>query len=269
MERIFLKYLEEYDSVATSAVFFLGASLTLLPILFFIPPNSFTEGLSDLRFAFLSSLIYSIGFYTYIKAISQEDASLIAPLYNSSLFWLLFLGYFFLDDDVGFFRVLGGSLMFIGVFFLYSGSFIEKFNAIKRSRGSLLMIFGSIFIAFGRTVDAYAVRTIDERLYAWSVNLFIGVIMATIAVAQGKTHIWVKIIHDKPREVFWAALTNGWGYLMLLFALVAIEVTVAVPVSLLSVFVTAFIAKRWLNENVEERIPGMIVMILGAFVLFL
>jgi uncharacterized membrane protein len=54
---------------------------------------------------------------------------------------------------------------------------------------------------------------------------------------------------------------------MLLMALVGLEVTVAVPASLLSVFITAILSKLILKEEIKERILGMVFMVSGAILL--
>ncbi|MFX0181940.1 MAG: EamA family transporter [Candidatus Hodarchaeota archaeon] len=268
-ERIFLKQLEEYDSLIISALFFLAGSFFILPIFLFIPIEILLSGLEDLIFAFISSIVYIFGFFAYVKALSEEDASLIAPLYNSSLLWLLFLGLTFLGENVGVLRALGGILMFIGVFFLYSGSITEKIQKIKSSRASLLMICGSFFLALGRTIDTYAIRTIDPRLYAFSILFFAGLMFLIIAVCTKRYNDGVRALQNNPRVVILAGISNGWAYVMLLIAISGLEVTIAEPASLLSVFVTAFLAKTILKEEIKERIPGMILMVFGAILLVL
>ncbi|MFX1283462.1 MAG: EamA family transporter [Promethearchaeota archaeon] len=266
-ERIFLKQLEEYDSLIISAIFFLTGALFLLPIFVFIPIEVLLTGLEDLKFAFISSIIYTFGFFAYVKALSEEDASLIAPLYNSSLLWLLVLGLFLLGENVGVFRVLGGITMFIGVFCLYPGKITEKIQKIKTSRASLLMISGSFFLALGRTVDTYAIRTIDSRVYAFSILFFAGLMFFVIAIFTRRYYDGILAFRNNLKTIILAGLSNGWAYVMLLIAIVGLEVTVAEPASLLSVFVTAFLAKLILKEEIKERIPGMVFMVFGAILL--
>ena len=58
------------------------------------------------------------------------------------------------------------------------------------------------------------------------------------------------------------------AYLFLLVAIPYLQVTVAEPLSLLSIFVTAYLAKRYLGEEVKERIPGIVIILIGSFLLF-
>ena len=151
-ERIFLTKtkLGKYNSIVVASLFFLLATILLLPGLILVPLDKFNlNSILLLRYSLFSSLFYSVGFYSYVKALSQEDASLIAPLYNSSLLWLLILSALFLPDTLTITRIMGGMVMFLGFFFLYSGSLKEKLTKIKESRASLLMIAGSMFLAIG------------------------------------------------------------------------------------------------------------------------
>ncbi len=254
-ERIFLKKLERYDSVAVAALFFLIAGVLLSPVVFLIPSNAYSIPMQTLGLAMISSTAYAIGFFAYVKAISLGDTSLVAPLYNSSILWLMVLGLVFLGEDVTIFRALGGIIMFIGVFFLYGGPLREKLVKIRNSPSSLLMITGSLFIAIGRTLDTFIIRTLNEVLYAWLANFLIGIILlGYLALNRIKIHTLNEIIRKKPKPLLLASLTNGWSYLFLLIAIQNLQVTVAEPISLLSTFVTAFLAKKFLNEKVEERI---------------
>ncbi|RMG36116.1 MAG: DMT family transporter [Methanobacteriota archaeon] len=270
-ERIFLKKLERYNSVGVASLFFLIAGVLLSPVIFFIPSNAYHIPLKTFLLAILSSSAYAIGFFAYVKAISLGDTSLVAPLYNSSILWLMILGLLFLGDDVTVFRAAGGLLMFIGLFFLYRGSLKEKIKAILESKSSLLMIMGSLFIAFGRTLDTLIIRTINEILYAWLTNFLIGSILLVYLLVRGTRFPDLRaIIQGEPKHLFFASLSNGWSYLFLLIAIQNLQVTVAEPISLLSTFVTAFLAKKYLDEMVEERLLGMVIMIVGAvFVLTL
>ncbi|MFW9780615.1 MAG: EamA family transporter [Candidatus Heimdallarchaeota archaeon] len=266
-ERIFLKQLEEYDSVIISAIFFLTGSLFLLPIFLVIPQETLLTGLEDLQFALISSFIYTFGFFAYVKALSEEDASLIAPLYNASLLWLLVLSVLFLDESVGIFRVFGASIMFIGVFFLYPGKITEKIHKIRESHASLLMIGGSFFLALGRTIDTFAIRTIDSRVYAFFILFFAGLFFLGIAIFTKKWNDGFLALKNDLKTIICAGFVNGWAYVMLLIAIAGLEVTVAEPASLLSVFVTAFLAKLFLKEEIEERLFGMVLMVIGAILL--
>lgn len=270
MERIALKFLDEYNSIVVGSLFFLVATIFLLPILIFIPFSAFlTIKPITILLGLLSSLIYSFGFFAYVKALQEGDASLVAPLYNSSLLWLLFMGFFFLGEDVTVIRSIGVVTMCVGLLFLYPGSLMGKLKAIRNSRASLYMIIGSLFIASGRMIDTKIIMSLDERIYAVFTNFFIGLFLFIPVIYQRNLHEIFKIIHKKKKIIISAGILNGWSYLFLLVAISYLQVTVAEPASLLSVFITAVSAKVILKEKVEQRIPGMLLMFISSLMLFL
>lgn len=274
-ERIFLKYLQHYSSIPVASLFFLVAAVLLTPVFSFVPLSAIALTPVEWTLVLISSLFYSIGFYAYVKAISLGDASLIAPLYNSSLLWLLFLGFLFLGDAVTTLRIIGAVILFIGVFFLYPGSLREKLVAIRTSNASWYMIGGSFFVAVGRTIDAFTTSEIasnivvNQSYYAFLINLSVGVYLLIFSLVRGQYSQLRRILREKPMTITLAGLTNGWAYLCLLLAIGYLQVTVAEPASLLSVFVTALLAKIFLHENVEQRLPGMVLMVIGAILLSL
>ena len=267
-ERIFLRKLSQFDSIIVASLFFLGATFFLIPGILLVPYNVWFTGLDDLYLALISAIFYSFGFFLYVKALSVEDASLIAPLYNSSLLWLLLLGVFILEENVTIFRAIGAICMFIGMFFLYPGSPREKILAIQASKGSIFMIIGSIFLAVGRTIDTFAIRTINEIIYAIAINFFIGIYLLIASIGAKKIKDGILLLKKEPKFLILAGFVNGWSYLFLLIAIMGFGVTLAEPASLLSIFVTAFLAKIFLYEKIKERLLGSLVLVFGAILLF-
>ena len=267
-ERIFLRKLSQFDSIIVASLFFLGATFFLIPGILLVPYNVWFTGLDDLYLALISAIFYSFGFFLYVKALSVEDASLIAPLYNSSLLWLLLLGVFILEENVTIFRAIGAICMFIGMFFLYPGSPREKILAIQASKGSIFMIIGSIFLAVGRTIDTFAIRTINEIIYAIAINFFIGIYLLIASIGAKKIKDGILLLKKEPKFLILAGFVNGWSYLFLLIAIMGFGVTLAEPASLLSIFVTAFLAKIFLYEKIKERLLGSLVLVFGAILFF-
>jgi transporter family protein len=61
---------------------------------------------------------------------------------------------------------------------------------------------------------------------------------------------------------------NAYSYILLLFAFTVIPVSVAEPVSMLSMIVTVILAKYIFQERIRNRIIGAVIMLAGAWLLF-
>ncbi len=268
-ERIFLRKLKEFSSLVVSSWFFLLAAIFLIPFMFTTVIGNFP--ITAVYAAALSSLIYAIGFYLYVKALSLEEASIIAPLYNFALIWLLVLSFIFLRGAVTTNRVIGIFTIVTGMFLLYPGSLKNRLRALRNSKGSLLMIFGSVFLATGRIIDTITISHADEKIYAFFINLFIGLYLLIFnLIINPKKYIReTKSTFQKSSwTMILSGVVNGWSYLLLLIAIQNLQVTVAEPASLLSVLVTALFAKLYLGEKVKERLFGIVIILVGSSLLF-
>ncbi len=268
-ERIFLKKLEQYDSTTVASLFFLIATFFLSPVFLFLNPSDYRFPLLFMLFPLISSLFYSFGFFAYVKALSVGEASLVAPLYNSSILWLMIIGVLFLQEDVTVLRSFGATIMFVGLFFLYEGKVKDKLIAIKESKASIYMIIGSLFIAIGRGLDTFAIGEINEMLYSVFINFFVGLYLLIATIVRNQFKTVREIFETDPKSLIGAGIMNGWSFFFLLIAISELQVTVAEPLSLLSTFVTAFMARKFLQERIQEKLPGMVMMVTGSIVLVL
>ena len=113
-ERIAGKKIGENNSSILSAWgFFSFSLLSMLPFVYLL-------SFDIIKIAFISGSIYSFSFFLYMYALSHEDISVIAPLYNVNAVFLIFLAYFTLNEPITFSKIVGSTLMIYGI------SFFEK-----------------------------------------------------------------------------------------------------------------------------------------------
>ncbi|MGC9342611.1 MAG: EamA family transporter, partial [Bacteroidales bacterium] len=109
-ERIVVKQLgQDSDSVGAAFLFFSIATLFLAPVLFFI---DMPADWSFLKWVFLAAAIYSNTFVLYVRSLSLGEASLVGPLYNFNIFFLLILTSIFLGEEITWLKVGGIFLLF-------------------------------------------------------------------------------------------------------------------------------------------------------------
>lgn len=53
----------------------------------------------------ISSFIYSFAFVLYVKSLSIANASLVGPLYNFNVFFLLILTFIFLGEKITYLKI--------------------------------------------------------------------------------------------------------------------------------------------------------------------
>lgn len=260
---------ENQDPLVSTFLLFAIAGVMLLPMLFFA---SF-EGINGLMYALISGTIYSVAFVIYVHVLSNYEASLVSPLYNFNVFFLFILSVIFLNETFHWFKLAGILLLFVGTSLLDRKQFLkDSIIAVFTNRGCLLMILVSLLIAVGRVIDGFFVKnTTDPFLYAiiqyWVISLYLFIaILVTKRVKTIKTAIMSHYKH-----FLLGSFANAYSYILLLvsISIFELELSIAEPLSMLSLLVTMGLAAWILKEKIKERILGAILMLVGGVLLVL
>jgi len=266
-ERILVKKLgEKSDSISGTFLFFGLGTIFLLPALFFV---DIVLNTSILFYVTLSSFVYSIAFWLYVKSLSEGEASLVSPLYNFNVFFLLILAVTFLGEKLSLFKVLGLIFLFYGVSFLNrKRNIIESFKAILLDKSCQYMIIASLLIAVGRTIDGNAIKITTPILYAFYLNVGISLFLLVYIMAKRNLSTTIKLFKEKTKIASLSGGINAYSYLFLLIAFTGIEVSIAEPASMIAMVITVILAGRILKENIKERLLGVAIMLIGLWLLF-
>ena len=267
-ERILVKKLgEKSDSISGTFLFFGLGTIFLLPALFFV---DIVINTSILFYVTLSSFVYSIAFWLYVKSLSEGEASLVSPLYNFNVFFLLILAVTFLGEKLSLFKVLGLIFLFYGVSFLNrKRNIIESFKAILLDKSCQYMIIASLLIAVGRTIDGNAIKITTPILYAFYLNVGISLFLLVYIMAKRNLSTTIKLFKEKTKIASLSGGINAYSYLFLLIAFTGIEVSIAEPASMIAMVITVILAGRLLKENIKERLLGVAIMLIGLWLLFI
>lgn len=266
-ERLIVKKLgEKSDSLSGTFLFFGIGTVFLIPTLFFI---DLSINYLVLFHVALSSFFYSIAFWAYVKSLSEGEASLVSPLYNFNVFFLLILSVIFLGEKLTILKVFGLVLLFYGVSFLNRKSnIIQSFKAILLDKSCQYMITASILIALGRTIDGSAIKITSPVLYAFLSNTGISIFLLLFIFIKGNLATPLKLFKEKTKIATLSGGMNSYSYLLLLIAFTNIEISIAEPASMTSIIITVLLAGKILKENIKERLLGVAVMIIGLWMLF-
>jgi len=267
-ERILVKKLgEKSDSISGTFLFFALGTIFLLPTLFFV---DVVINASILFYVTLSSFVYSIAFWLYVKSLSDGEASLVSPLYNFNVFFLLILAVIFLGEKISLFKLLGLLFLFYGVSFLNrKRNIIESFKAILLDKSCQYMIVASLLIAVGRTIDGNAIKITPPILYAFYLNVGISLFLLTYIMIKRNISTTIKLFKEKTKIATFSGGLNAYSYLFLLIAFTGIEVSIAEPASMTAMILTVILAGKILKEDIKERLLGVAIMLMGLWLLFI
>ncbi|MGC8930983.1 MAG: DMT family transporter [Dictyoglomus sp.] len=265
-EKIVVKKVgDKSNSIATSFLFFLTATLFLLPFAF---GKNVSLDFGRLRYGILSGFIYSISFVLYVKSLSLGEASLVGPLYNFNVFFLLILTTVFLREPFTLQKIVGLSLLVYGASFLSKQeNLFKSLRVLFEKKETLFMLGSSFLIAIGRTIDGFVVGKVDPLFYCFFLYFVISIYQFIYILLRKELGEVLKIFKEKALLVFIAGAINAYSYLFLLIAFKSIDVSIAEPLSMLSMIITLILAQNIFKENIRERTIGVLIMILGAWIL--
>lgn len=270
-ERVFLKLMgtdgTKDESLSITAVFFAFGTLGLFPF-----------ALLDLKFSYflifpvISSIFYSFAFWMYTSSLQRGEISLVTPLYNFNLVFLLLFSTIFLDESLTFIKIFGVFLIFFGLSYLQKGSSIlESLKNVFTDKAAQLMVGASLLIAIGRIIDGFLITNqFEPVVYSFYIYLFITIILLGLLFLTGKDVNEPFEVFQKNRKLSMiAGFTNAGTYLSLLIAFTVIDVSIAEPMGTLNVFVAMFLAQIIFKEEIRQRLIAASLIIIGVFFLFL
>ncbi len=265
-EKIVVKQIgTESDSKVASFLFFFTATLFLLPFAIF---DKSTKDFQILKYGILSGFIYSISFMLYVKSLSIGEVSLVGPLYNFNVFFLLILTSIFLKEPFTIQKLIGLSLLVYGASFLNrQKNFLSSLKVLITKKETLLMILSSFLIAIGRTIDGFVVEKTSPIFYCFFLYFMIGFFQFIYILFSKETKSIYSLFRKHPILVNLAGICNAYSYLFLLFAFQAIDVSVAEPLSMLSMVITLILAHYIFKEQIRVRSLGVLIMITGSWIL--
>ncbi|HUU26687.1 MAG TPA: DMT family transporter [archaeon] len=265
-ERIIFKQLgENSGSVETVFLIFSTGTVLLLPFLFFAeaPPDY-----GFLYFSCFAGLVYTLQTVLYIKSLSLGEASLVTPLYYFNVFFLLVLTTVFLGEPLTIVKIAGILLLVYGSTFLNrQQNIFHSLKALARDKACRFMIASSVLVAVGRTVDGFVVRRIHPLVYTFSLCLVTCLFLFVYLAATGRLGKAFLMFKEKRGRAVTAGAVDCYSYLLLMFAITRIEVSVAEPSTMLGLIVTVVLAHFVFRERIRERLVGAAIMIAGAWLL--
>ncbi|WP_053956420.1 EamA family transporter [Inediibacterium massiliense] len=269
VERIVVRLLgnndeDNYSNIAASFLFFFIGGLFLLPFNLFVK----VEGLKFLLPCYISSLIYSVGFVAYVTALATGEVSLVTPIHSLNSLFLMILSFLFLGEMITIQKVLGVIIMILGLSILKRiGSPLKSILFILHNKPCRWMLLFVILQSLGRIIDKYFYVSSSPIIYSTVLYFFIALNIWIFLFIKKKQNYIYKVFHAKKGISIISGAINGFAYLFLLIALNHIELSIAEPFTQVSMIITMVLSYIFFKENIKEKIPGSILILVGAWLL--
>lgn len=269
-ERVLLRGMGEHGApTVCTALFFGVGALVLLPFsgLWQVRDWAF------LRLAIPSGALYAVAYWFYVAALSAGDVSAVAPLSGVSTVLVVGLAALFHGEALTTLKVCGALLIAGGAASLQrAGGVPGPGGAGTATLPALQMLAYAFLNALTRMLDkanAGAVGAMGAAAYGFVVFSVVAVAaFGLLAVQGGLAGCW-RLLRRLPLVTLGAGLCNGGSFLLLLLALTAIPVSVAEPVTALSLLVTAALAALCFREPLGQRWLFTLLVVGGVWLIVL
>jgi transporter family protein len=123
-------------------------------------------------------------------------------------------------------------------------------------------------IAAARVTDGYIVRKVPPILYALAGSATMLFYLLVYALWRNKIPGAIHLVREKPLVSLASGFVNAYSYILMLVAFTVIQVSVAEPTSMISMIITVILAKYVFGEQIRSRLVGAVIMLVGAWLLF-
>ena len=155
------KYLVEryfkHSDTAVLMVFTAWIGVLMLPFIWYFEPSVLLLPLASIAVMAASGILYMGAMLFYLKAIQSAEASVVAPLFQTSTLFTFVLGYLLLGETLSLVNAAGAALILLGALLL---SLDTSFHFGKlKLRLVLLMLLCTFVLALSTVIFKYfAVR---------------------------------------------------------------------------------------------------------------
>jgi drug/metabolite transporter (DMT)-like permease len=258
--------------------------LIIAPIIFILKPSVINIPIYYALFMLLSAVLFVIYVWTYLKAMEEDETSIVVPFYQLIPVFAFILGYFFLGETITHLQFFAMLLILAGATIL---SFeIDEENKFKfRKRTVFFMLISSFVSAIESVIFKYVLLTEDF----WATNfwsfLWIGIIglFLLFSIKLYKKE-FIYIIKNNSSRILGLNILNeiltSIGSIAMTYAFILAPITLVLlanayqPVFvliigvLLTIFFPKLITEKIKLKHIIQKVLVIGIMLFGTYLLF-
>jgi drug/metabolite transporter (DMT)-like permease len=168
------KYLVERffkDSNVAILVLFTALVVVLaLPIIWYFEPTVLNPSAGSIALIMLAGILYMTGMLFYLRALQNEEASVVAPFFQTGPLFGYALAYLVLGETLSPRQLLGGALIIVGALFV-SFRFGQSMKTFKTRLAALMVTCGFIMALSSLIFKVFALKVEFWTTTFW---MFVG-----------------------------------------------------------------------------------------------
>jgi drug/metabolite transporter (DMT)-like permease len=238
----------------------------LLCLLFFVPAPRLD---GDFYIAFALALPLEIAAWVlYIKALKVSPLSLTLPFLALTPVFLIVVSYAILGERVSLQGVIGILCLAAGSYVLHfhkmEKGIIEPFRAIRKEKGSVLMIFTAFIYSITSSLGKIAIIHSSPLFFGIVYFIVVTVAFTPIALWMGRHELKGFITGKHYRGLMFPGLCHAVMVASHMLAISLIQVAYMISLKRTSVLLAVVYGYFLFNEkHIRERMSGTLLMFAG------
>lgn len=229
--------------------------------------NPFTLPLSFwLPMGIILVFLFPLQTYAYYRAIKEGDLSEVLPILSLSPVFSIFISWLLLGETPTLLGVLGILMIVAAVYFLRlksNDSLLLPFRHLLRHKASIFMLFASLTMALGGSLDKMAINASSAAYYNFANTLGSGIIFFVIALLLQKDNDFSFIRKSIPTLLSFG-LIAALSYTLYILALSSNFVAYVSAIRSSNVVIGSVLGILFLREELtKQKLFSLVLIILG------
>lgn len=262
--RISMKKALEHKPPLACAFIFEVAQVTIALPFFFL-----YETPSTLYYSFISGGIFAFSLFFYFLSFEGGEVSLLSPFRGLRGVIALLISFLWWHEALTWGEIGGILVIGMGVLFLHRGSEFKSFFRFFFHKEAVFMMISVTLGVISSWFDKLGTQELGLYThYLWTCTAAMLVLFVLMMI-QYRQKTWDLISTNVSSHNITVGLIFSGAYVTHLLALQYERVTIVNALLPLGSLFTAFLASRYLKEDVRKKIPGTVLMVLGTIMIAL
>jgi len=160
----------KHSDTAVLMVFTALLGLVMLPFIAMFEHDVFASGLRDIAVMVVSGILYMGAMLFYLRAIQEEEASVVAPLFQLSTLFTFALAYLFLHEALSW-KEGGGAALIVGVVLSLS---VDRSFRLRKFSGRLVLTMAIATFVLALSSVAFKFFAVRDRFWVTTFWIYAG-----------------------------------------------------------------------------------------------
>lgn len=221
---------------------------------------------------FCRTIIETFAIILYVRALRDSEITLAQPMLGLTPVLVVFVSYFLYGDVPTLIAFLGIILVGIGLYLnnkQKEKNFFGPFKAIWSNKGVRQMLFVAILWAVTSSLHTLAIRHSDAYTYVGISIPILAVLLTVIILLTRRKEATFALRTLPVSQLLKIGFYDGVTFIAQMIGQGMVQAAYLISIKRLSIVITAFMAKKYLQEDISKRIFPIILVAIGVVVIIL